>query len=91
MGKSPRILCNSLIINDEQSSQADKQTGRQRRHKAFISIYWRAILPLKVVTVSGDTLMETVQLQTDLTCLMAVTFIFHAVRFKMQKQDLVPG
>lgn len=75
-------------------SKAARQTSRQAdrdRHQAFISIYWRAIFPLKVVTVSGDTLMETVQLQTDLTCLMAVTFIFHAVRFKMQKQDLVPG
>lgn len=49
----------------------------------------RATFSLKVVAVSGDALMETVQLQTDLTCLMAVTSIFQAVHFKMQKQDLV--
>lgn len=51
----------------------------------------RATFPLKIVAVSGDALMETVQLQTDLMCLIAVTFIFQAVRFKMQKQDLLPG
>lgn len=46
---------------------------------------------MKVVVVSGDALMATIQLQTDLTCFMAVTMIFRVMRFKMQKQDLVPG